>query len=528
MNSFERDDSADLDLGFPDIPHLGQMLSPPPSPLGDEFAKRTAALVLKRANDSTRREVLRTTSTSKFASFGKDNPALTLFSREMARNTLKPLQAAAVFLLYSVPAIWLYQVPMLGVRPAATILSNAEIYFGFLFASLCFAVPLYLLTQTYAFYSRLIQGRAIEEILLTHIQPAELADSMLASSMRKVMPLIGLMTLSLLPTIYLDHHWSFFAWPIQSLVMCIFGCSVLQVYALKQGDSQSKAGLLGLLASLIGLAAAQWFPLHALWTAVVMISVAFYCRRQSIAALTCLQQLTRSPQEFVEKKTAKPARQPVGRLEQWLRGKFVDYPLVYRELGRSRLFSLTRIVFNPFVLMFAYLLQSTLEHRLSGDPAIVSLVLLTALIAYLDASRLLMSEKSSGSFDLLIQGGLTAKDFIQNCFRLALIRLGPSCLLSITWSCWLYWQTNQVGTRNQDVVADSIGVVFWSFGVALSLIVAAWSGTALGVRTSMESTQWRSNVGRFFMDLVFLAAATSVVMALENFLVPSLGASHWP
>ncbi len=524
MNPFERDDSPELDSELPDLPDLGHYLAPPPSPLGGDFAKRTAALVLKRANETSRREFLRPVSHSKFASFGKENPALTLFARETARNTLKPLQAAAVFLLYSMPAVWLYEMPSLGIRPASSILSNSEIYFYFLFASLCFAVPLYLFTQTYAFYSRLIQGRAIEEILLTHIRPAELVDSLLASSMRKVLPLIGLMTVSLLPTICLDHHWSFFAWPLQSLVICIFGCSLLQLYSLRQGENQSrrKVESIGLLCCFQVIVLAQWFPLHALWTGILMLAVAVHCRRQSILALSALQNLAQSPREFVEKKTAKAGRKPVGRLESWLRTKFADYPLVYRELGRSRLFSLARIAINPFSLMFFYLLPSALDRGLSGDPATIPLILLTALVAYFDASRLLMNEKSSGSFDLLVQGGLNTKDFVQNSFRLALLRLGPSIVLSLAWSCWLYWHTSQIGTRNQAFLPDSLGVALWGLGVILSLIVAAWCGTALGVRTSLESTQWRSNVGRLLMDSLLLVIGTSTFMSVFN-----IGLHNW-
>ncbi len=443
----------------------------------------------------------------------RDNPTLALFARDAARNALTIRSAVFIFWLFCMPSLVLE--PSRGAWVVGTVPAQRDAYFAAVYGMLMIFVPVLLLFQTYGFCQRLIQGRVLEEILLTRVEPADVADSLLLAHLRRTTPLMGLLLAALTPVIVLEARWSAFLWPLWSFVISSACCLILYKAMLKQCLVKTRAiggysweflavsGLLGLF-----LAPNRYLVI----VLVVVVWAALAIRRELIGQLQLL-----SGGNFPGPTSNLTSRNSVGRLEAWLSDRFVDRPLAYRQLRRLRIFSPSNLLFN---LCPVGILLGIQGGRTLGWTC----VLLAAGLAYATAVSQLLREKSTGNFEILMQGGVTRDDFSQSYFWLSLFRWSPASLLLWLQLCHQYdselslvshcsWQLHWVFQ------------LCWALGTGLSLLCAQWCGAKLGTRAGFLCEHWRGCAAAFLGDFLWVALVAAMLSTAPQLVLPNLGAS---
>jgi hypothetical protein len=424
---------------------LRSRMQPPPSPLGVDFARRTAAQVLRtqRVQDTVQQH--RKEQQQHPISRLLDNPVAHILHRERSRRSFRLPALAAVLLAYLLPA--------LGVSAASQ--EGQMVYFAVLQVGLTLLVPLFLLGLEIASLSSLVRGRCLEEMLQTGLKPQVISDSLTLNGLRALIPALLLTTLALLPS----GHPHLVSWLPCAAVCFVGGCTLAQAQLLIAGWPRwfSAVGLASALATL-----AAPYPWQGLGLLTLTLQ-ALWARRQTIAGLLD-QQAGRGP-SFTY---LRPSR-----AQLWLANFLPDLALLQRELRRGPVLSVS------LCLGWTALVAAGFYFKL--EPTLWPAVVLTA--SAWTALRLLHKERESGAYEVLVHSGLTVQDWQASASWLSLLRLAPVLVLvPLLWA----WPVSALAGSLQIPVALALGLA-----ATLLLLVSLSSGSVLGIQAARAAVSAR-------------------------------------
>ncbi|MBT9587202.1 hypothetical protein IV102_27915 [bacterium] len=427
------------------VQKLRSRLAPPPSPLGADFARRTAAQVLRtqRVQDTVQQHRLE--KQSGVLNRLMDNPVAHILRRERSRRMFRLPGLSALLLAYLLP----------GMCVGAGSAEQQMVYFAVLQVGLTLLVPLFLLGLEIASLSSLVRGRCLEEMLQTGLKPQVVSDTLTVNGLRALIPALLLTTLALVPS----GHQQLGYWLPCAAASFAGGCYLAQAQLLIQGWPRWFSAL-GLVSALATLAAPHpWQGLGLL----ALLALSLWARRRTIARLTA-QQAGRA-QDFYPRPS---------RLQLWLSQYLPDLALLQRELRRGPVLSLSVTLGWTAVVVAAF---SYGKHEDLLWPAVV----LSA--SAWSALRLLHCEREGGGYEVLVHSGLQLKDWQTSACWLALLQLAPVVLLvPVLWAwplsagCW--------PLRGPAALALILGS-------ALLMLVSLWSGCVVGIGAASRASSAR-------------------------------------
>jgi len=407
---------------------LRNRLAPPPSPLGKDFARATAARVLEKAGPQRPR------------SQRESNPLQVIVRRERNRRFFRLPSLAAVLLLFSVPG-YLFSFGEVERQMA---------YFGTVQFGLTVILPLALLALEWSTLSSLVRGRCLEEILSTGLAPRTVTDTLASNGMRSLAPLLLLTSLALLPF----AGRSALLWlPIAAITFV--GCNYAMQAQMLIANRSPLMGLTALGACLAALLA------HAPWNFLalgLLVAISIAGRSQVVAALTDMQQ----------GKTPARNKRPGRRLEMWLSRRLPDLALLQRELRRGGLFSPGWMV----ATLGGWAVCWYFSIDLSRD--LIAPLIFGAALAI--SASLLQRERASGTHEVLLHSGLTREDWSRSCAWISGLKLAPFILLVAFGAGSL--------TAGDEIWPGPLRAL----GLVCLMLVCNWSGAMVGIVSVWEGS----------------------------------------
>ncbi len=450
------------------VQKLRSRLAPPPSPLGRDFARRTAQHVL-RVSDVHKPHKPQGGWWSRLT----DNPLLHVVQRERARRLVRVPGLAAILLLYLLPGGFVFQ----SGDPDAN-----WAFFGMMRIGLTVLVPLFLLSLEWSSLSALVRGRCLEEMLQAGLKPAVVSDTLALSGLRSLFPALLITGLALLPV----HPQSLLAWLPLTLI------------AFSAAGYLSQAHLVGLSwprwLTILGTAAvAGSLGAPAPWNLVCTAALAglgYVARRQSVNSLE-LQQQGRLPA---------PRRNRGSVWQAWLARRLPDLALLQRELRRRNLFTPSILLGNLGVCVAAY--------TVFGSNAYCWPILAGAA-GLLTAFSLVQREKDGGAYEVLLHSGLRPDDFWTSAAWIAGLQFLPACLAGAVCACLQLWAASPVS-----------GLVA-AFGSLLALLVSLWAGAVIGASLAWKAQTPRQASTRCVQEVALLGLLSLLLIGLVPPLVGS-------
>lgn len=419
---------------------LRSRLQPPPCPLGADFARTTAARVVRDSVLQSRVDFQRQLAGGHWLRRVLDNPLVHVVSRERSRRMLALPKLLALLALYLVPAVAVTEFGGEDARWA---------FFGTLRIALLALVPLYLLILEYVTVASLVRGRCLEEILHAGVEPELVCDTVAANGLRSLLPTSLLISLTLL---ILQPGPDLFGWLIVSWLAYASTSYVSLAQLFGGGRSLS---MLYLAFAACALAAPQ--PWNWLCAPFMVVS-AWLHRRRAILQLRDLQAGRTPPR-------VRPASSAWHRA---LRRRLPDDALLQRELIRHPNLPLT-----PWVLALTAAAGGVtwLEPRWFLSPGLFGLAL--SLMALLLSTGVVTREKQTGAFEVLMHSGLQSSDWLRSAFRLTSLTLWPFMLGGSLCLAWV-----QAGEAFAPALA---------LGWLLLAVVSCWVGAVLGCATALQT-----------------------------------------
>ncbi|MBX3168801.1 MAG: hypothetical protein KF760_15405 [Candidatus Eremiobacteraeota bacterium] len=443
------------------VQKLRSRLIPPPSPLGRDFARRTAQHVLRVS------EVVKPQKPSGgWWSRLRDNPLVHVVQRERSRRLLRLPGLAAILLLYLLPGGFIHYYGETDANWA---------YFGMVQIGLTLLIPLFLLSLEWATLSSLVRGRCLEEMLQTGLQPALVSDTLALGGLRSLLPALLMIGLALLPV----HPQSLLVWlPLTALAFSASGYL-------------SQAQLLGMgwprwLSFLGAAAVAGCLGAPAPWnlaSAAVLSLLGLAARRQSVGSLT-LQQQGRLPA---------PRRQRGSAWQTWLARRLPDLALLQRELRRRNLLTLGVLAGNLGVCLAVYIAFST---------SAFAWPLLAGCAGLLAAFSLVQREKDGGAYEILLHSGLRPRDFWASAVWIAGLQFLPACLTAVLFTFYKTWNVSPL----------SAGLA--ALGTGLSLFVSLRAGAVIGASLAIASQSPRQASTRCVQEAAVLCLLSLLMVGL--------------
>lgn len=398
------------------VQKLRTRLTPPPSPLGPEFAARTARRILVRKQQPPGRP---------------ESPFLAIVRRQRVRQALRFPHLGGLFLLYALPALVLRQW-----GDEAAILAYSSTMVG----ALTLLLPLLLLSVEARTLTSLVRGQCLEEMLSTGASPRQLSDTLAWSSLKTMAPLLLVVSLMLAPLLGVESLWllpsaGLFSWA---------GCYALQSLLLKAPQS----GVLSVLAGL-GAALVSW---KMTLPGMLLLGVSgAWLRSRAVAQLERGGHLE------------KPTRTPAPAWQKWLAARLPEQAILQRELRRQSLIGPGWLLAHLLVVAVCWMKPRAIE------PVFLPLGMMA--LAALQAGLSLAKEKASGSHDILIHSGITRADWAASQFWLSLLQAAPSLLLAPL--CLLGWPL-QKGDLTAWVWSGLVCAEVAALG--FGALLATWSG----------------------------------------------------
>lgn len=452
---------------------LRSRLSAPPSPLGKDFARRTATHILRTSlTDHMVRQSASELQSSWWQRI-RNNPLVAILGRERNRHLLRLPSLLGLLLLYLVPTLW-----------ANGLEADARwAYFGTVQLGIMVGLPLYLLSIEMTTLSSLVRGRCLEELLQTGLPPGQLCDTLAWNGLMALGPALALCTTCLL---LVDPNPTTASWLPVSLIT-FWACSYLAQLALLGVKPARRTALAALLLTCAGLLSP--FPWNLL-VGVTTGATGWRARRFSIDFLQRVQ----------AGQSQSSARQNPTPWQEWLIRRLPDLALLQRELRRS-----PRALLSPFNLLAPALALATFYVRGDQTPPMTWICLASVVAAYLSLN-LVAREKESSSYELLLHSGLKAGDWVQSALWLNLIRMGPTLLVAC------FYQGIPV----------AFGYTMQVIQLLASAIVCLWAGTVVGVAAGLQTAGARQALQKALGQLAQVALQSAFWFALTAVALNSL------
>lgn len=440
---------------------LRSRLAPPPSPLGRDFARRTAQHVL-RVSDVVKPHKPRGGWWSRL----RDNPLVHVVQRERARRLLRLPGLAAILLLYLLPGGFIHQYGEVDANWA---------YFGMVQIGLTLLIPLFLLSLEWATLSSLVRGRCLEEMLQAGLEPVLVSDTLALGGLRSLLPALLMIGFALLPV----HPQSLLVWlPLTALAFSASGY-LSQAHLLGMGWPRWLSFLgAGAVAGCLG-APAPWN----LVSAAVLFTLGLAARHQSVGSLT-LQQQGRMPA---------PRRQRGSAWQIWLARRLPDLALLQRELRRRNLLTLGVLAGNLGVCLAVYTAFSS---------SAFSWPLLAGCAGLLAAFSLVQKEKDGGAYEVLLHSGLRSRDFWASAVWIAGLQFLPACLAAILFTFYQAWSVNPPTA------------CLATLGTGISLFVSLRAGAVIGASIAVAAQSPRQASTRCIQEAALLCLASLLTVGL--------------
>lgn len=491
----------DTDKDFPD---LKGSLTPPPSPLGREFARVTAAAVLRRATQQgPDREPPDGGGGTQAAKWKlESSPLYPMVRRWSDASALKPLQSLLLMALYALPCLWVF---WQGTTQNSRLFQG--FYFGAVFLGACVALPGVLLSRTYDFYQRLVRGRGVEEMVQAGLAGTSLVDGFVRLNLAACTPILLLSLASLIPAAllhtdlmtfedpllpqFLSHRpgIGLLAWPLVAVAVFVSGCYTLQSHAFgaaKKAWIWAGLNLMGCL--ILWGGALQQLPAQGVVGFFVCLIAGIGARSSTLHCFELMSQ-GRSPVRVASRKAG---GLKVGLLEQWLRQQLSAFPLTYMEIGRNRLLNWKIVVITALVARTSNL----------TEPALY-LAWAAALGCYL-ACSFLQRERSSGTLETLTQAGFNRESVTSNLWLGAILRSVAPSLVIATYS---YWSC-----------ANPPSLVLIP-ALCLGVVASLGAGTWLGVQVSWDAQGYRKILPTLLTAMLILAYIVGAMSVTNDVLV---------
>ena len=464
------DGDCDLSQHLQDCPQCQQRMSamqklrgrltPPPSPLGRDFARRTAQQILSV-----------TDKVGPSKPWGvRDNPLVHIVQRERARRMLRAPHPALIFLIYMLPGAVFFRYGDADARWA---------YFGMLQLGLTVLIPLLLLSLEWVTLSSLVRGRCLEEILQTGLGPSMVSDTLALNGLRSLMPALLLTGLALLPL----HPQGLLLW--LPMTILAFTCSGYLSQAHLVGRNWPRLiSFLGVAAVAGALAAPM--PWNFLSGAVLAL-LGLAARRQSVNSLSEQQQGL---------PTVRAGRR-IWAVQTWLARRLPEVAILQRELLRRNLFNLAVLSGNLGICVASYTMFGWNAY---------SWPLFAAACSLLCAFSLVNREKDGGAFEVLLQSGLQPSEWWRSAQWLAGIQMAPALLAAVLAAGW---QNRALGSFSQLAAG---------LGTACSLLVSLHAGAVIGANLGLKTSTSRQAASRGVMELALLGLSSLLMIGL----VPTL------
>jgi len=452
---------ADCQQRLQAVQKLRSRLTPPPSPLGRDFARRTAQHVL-RVTDVVK---IQKPPTSWWGRL-RENPLVHIVQRERNRRMLRIPNLVAILLLYLLPGAYVFQYGDVDARWA---------YFGMLQLGLTVLVPLFLLSIEWVTLSALVRGRCLEEMLQTGLEPVLVSDTLALNGLRSLLPALLVTALAVLPV----HPQGLLQWfPMTLLAFSAAGyLSQAHLLALQWPRWLTLVGV-GAVAGSLG-APAPWN----LASALILTVMGYAARRQSVASLE-LQQQGRLP-------VRSPKRAAGG--QRWLARRLPDLALLQRELRRRNLFTASVALGNLGLVVASYTMFATDAYYWP---------FFAAASALLAAFSLVNREKESGAYEVLVHSGLKFPDWWSSAAWLAGLQLAPACLTAGLVSCWQQWPNGLFSS-----LAAGLGTV-------LCLLVSLRAGAVIGTSVGINSLTARQAATRCVQEIAIIIVVSLVMVGI--------------
>ncbi|MFN8606793.1 MAG: hypothetical protein U0931_04635 [Vulcanimicrobiota bacterium] len=450
----------DCQLRLSAMQKLRGRLTPPPSPLGRDFARRTAAHILKVSDKvgPSRPWSLR------------ENPLIHIVQRERARRMVRAPHPLAIALLYLLPGAFVFNY---GDADASWA------YFGMLRLGLTVLVPLLLLSLEWVTLSSLVRGRCLEEILQTGLPPAMVSDTLALNGLRSLLPALLVTGLALLPI----HPQGLLMWLPMTLVAFSAAGYLSQAHLV----GRTWARWLTLVgATLVTCSLAAPLPWNVLGGAL-LVALGWAARAQSIQSLNAQQQ-------------GLPQRKNSRRIlpfQTWLAARLPELAVLQRELRRRNLFGMSILGANLGICAAAYTMFGRSAYCWP---------LFAAGAALLSGFGLVNREKDSGAFDVLTHSGLQPRDWWLSAQWLAGVQMAPSFVAAVAFAAW---QASPLGLFSLTASA---------LGTACSLLVSLHAGAVIGTTISLNTTTSRQAAFRTMQEVARLALTSLLILGL----VPAL------
>lgn len=443
------------------VQKLRSRLTPPPSPLGRDFARRTAQHVL-RVTDVVKTQKPPTSWWGRL----RDNPLVHIVQRERNRRMLRLPNLAALLLLYLIPAGYCFQYGDVDARWA---------YFGMLQLGLTVLVPLFLLSLEWVTLSALVRGRCLEEVLQTGLEPVLVSDTLALQGLRSLIPALLVTAVALLPV----HPQGLLQWlPMTLLAFSASGyLSQAHLLALKWPRWLTFVGV-GAVAGSLG-APAPWN----LVSALALGLLGYAARRQSVASLE-LQQQGRLP--------ARILKRPSGS-QQWLARRLPDLALLQRELRRRNLLTPSILVGNLGILAASYTMFGRNAYFWP---------FFAAASALLASFSLVNREKEAGAYEVLVHSGLKFPDWWASAAWIAGLQLAPACLAAGVVTFQQQWA---------DGLFSSLAA---SLGTILCLLASLRAGAVIGASVGLTSVNSRQAVTRCVQEVAIIIGMSLLILGL--------------
>ncbi|MBS2038177.1 hypothetical protein JST97_24540, partial [bacterium] len=460
------DGETDLSQHLQDCPECQQRMSavqglrsrltPPPSPLGRDFAQRTARHILKVSDKvgPSRPWNLR------------ENPLVHVVQRERARRLLRAPHPAAVLLLYLLPGALIFHYGDDDARWA---------YFGMLRLGLSVLIPLLLLSLEWVTLSSLVRGRCLEEILQTGLGPALVSDTLALSGLRSLLPVLLMTGLALLPV----HPQGLLLWFPMTLLAFVSAGYLSQAHLV--GRTWPRwLSFLGLAA----VAGALGAPLPwNLVSAAVLSLLAVAARRQSLASLSAQQQ---------GRSSLRTGRH-IWAAQSRLARRLPELALLQRELKRRNLFNFSVLAGNLGICVASYTMFGWNAY---------SWPLFAAAAALICSFSLVNREKDSGAFEVLMHSGLQPRDWWQSAQWLSALQVTPALLAAAGAAAW---QCRDLGLFSLTARA---------LGTGCSLLVSLHAGAVIGTNLSLRTSTSRQAAGEAIKEVSLLGLTTLLIVGL--------------
>jgi hypothetical protein len=450
---------------------LRSRMAPPPSPLGADFAKRTAETVMRKSLVAARADSLRRQTEGNWYQRLTDNPLVHIVRRQRNRHMFRLPKLAAVLVAFLVPGSFVM---------AAGDVEAIAAYFTTIRLGLLVVLPLFLLSLELATLTSLVRGRCLEEILHTGMEPRNVCDTLTANGIRALLPATMLILLAVVPLqIEEASALQMLSWLPLTLISYGSCCYLSQAHLLVSSWPRLASGVgVGALAAALGAHA----PYNVLG-AILLLGLGCWARR------VCCRTLESMQAGRVEARRAR--RRPVW--GEAIARRLPDDALLQRELRRN-----SQLLVSPWTLASSVCAAFVISRLYCAEPAFWMGLL--ALLSMFLAQNLVSREKETGTYDVLIHSGLTPADWLRSATWLNCLRLFPLLGgVATSYAC---------ATRAEAIAPLMV------LGIFCALVVSVWAGAVAGVWAGMLRESRRAALGEGFKQAAIAALYAVMAMAL--------------